>query len=1193
MSEVKELRAGSEIRLLEDAYNEKEARAHLIRVRELIGLVGEGTNTVHGICAGLSLHDSVTASSHVENGPQAKEPNGTSNNSPVTDYDFDSPASIQTVLPPRAEPLPKTVKSLSVSQWNPPPYHLRQKGHLLYLQLTTNEGEQFHLTSHVSGFYVNKCSATKFDPFPKLAPKSGSAHSLFTLIGRISPSFITTFKSLQERGSHRDPLLNFPVTHAIPSNPWIVSPSETVPSAHQPDLSRTQESYLVTGLDNAETLRDWNEDFQVAKELPKENVQERVFRERYTTKLFADYTEAAVRGAIIVARGEVAPMNPTEGPDAQIFVYNNVFYSFGTDGAELFTSQGGEEAARVAVGKDVAGVRLVNQLDIDSLHTPGTVIVDYLGKRIVCQSIVPGIFKPRENGESQVEYGAVEGRDKVADNEAFAPAFAQLSKHLRVKKHDVWDTQGKKYTLEGSLETKGLMGTDGRKYVLDLYRLSPLDILWLEDYWTNVPENQTKPKEADYPHRMTVLRPELVESFWRLRLSDYVKDELEKSKINNQTEEESPSSASLTNNVVKEAQTDERKDDNSSDETSKQERIDVSKFSLAFNTDIFSGQTPQTDEEKREWAADEEQVRSICRYLRENALTDLIKDLQEGDVGFPMDGQSLTRLLHKRGINLRYLGRLAKLSTPRAARIGALGALAQQEMIARAFKRVAHKYLKRLPFPFATTCLAHLLNCLLGADLNDAPRASIDEDLEGLYQDGDWSFMKLTPTDVRQEIEEQVHIRYRFALDSKWATELKHLQLLRDVCLKLGIQVLGKDYQFTRHSPTVNGLPTMNGTPLAINGQSHGKKKKKQHLGQHEQANQSNDSLTSHPPQTFVPDDIVNLFPIIKDSCPRSLLADEALEAGKLSIAQDQKDLGQELLVESLSLHEQIYGILHPEVARVYHQLAMIYYQLDEKPIAVDLAHKAVIVSERTLGVDCNETILSYLNLGFFEHGAGQSTLALAYIKHALELWKLIYGTRHPDSITTINNAAVMLQSLKMFHDSRIWFEKCLDMCEEMSGKESASAATLRFQLAQALALDSDAKAAVSCMREAYSTFRSVLGPDDRNTKESEHWLEQLTQNAVSIAKHAKDVQARRIRRMQLTPRIAVGTRPQPQVGQSTADLAGVRRDRAPSSSMDSRSVDELIKYIEGGGDSPARRRPTKKNPKRREGARKPHSTAS
>jgi len=301
---------------------------------------------------------------------------------------------------------------------------------------------------------------------------------------------------------------------------------------------------------------------------------------------------------------------------------------------------------------------------------------------------------------------------------------------------------------------------------------------------------------------------------------------------------------------------------------------------------------------------------------------------------------------------------------------------------------------------------------------------------------------------------------------------------------------------------------------------------------------------------------------------------------------QNQKKLGQELLLESLSLHEQIYGIIHPEVARVYNTLSMIYYQLEEKDAAVELARKAVIVSERTLGVDNAETVLSYLNLGLFGHANGETKEALSYVRHALELWKVIYGPDHPDSVTTINNAAVMLQHLKEYHESRLWFEASLTICESIYGKSSINAATLLFQLAQALALDQDSHGAVNRMRESYNIFLTELGPNDKNTKEAESWLEQLTQNAVSIAKHAKDVQARRIRAgIRVSPRVTLGqTHPQPQVGQTAAASSG--RDPRNNMGLDSRSIDELLKFIEGTDQkNKGKKRQATKNPKRRGGA--------
>ena len=376
--------------------------------------------------------------------------------------------------------------------------------------------------------------------------------------------------------------------------------------------------------------------------------------------------------------------------------------------------------------------------------------------------------------------------------------------------------------------------------------------------------------------------------------------------------------------------------------------------------------------------------------------------------------------------------------------------------------------------------------------------------------------------------------------------------------------------------------------------QEESKKKKKRSVEQLRQT-----SSPGRPKTTFAPTDVLSINPTIKDAAPKSALAEEALEAGRISLAQNQKQLGQELVLESLSLHEQIYGILHPEVAKMYHQLSMIYYQTDEKEAAVELARKAVIVTERTLGVDSHDTVLAYLNLSLFEHHLGNTRQALRCVFHALEIWKIIFGPNHPDSITTMNNAAVMLQSLQLYSESRKWFEACFAVCEDLFGKQSINAATIIFQLAQALALDGDAKGAVHKMRDAYNIFHAELGPHDKNTKEAESWLEQLTQNAVSIAKQAKDLAHRRIRRVAYVPRTGLGTRLPPRMGQSSTTATGIDRAtlaqsaastipaRGGGSVLDSRSIEELLKYIEGGeGAIPGSRTPKKVNPRGRRGRR-------
>ena len=625
LSDVPGITTSSELTLVEDPYTEKEARLHLLRIKELVGLSTEKVDPVMGILAGVSLHD------HIISDQCAKGKTPRPNN--IGNYSFAGPASLDAILPPSPEEPLSCVKALSLSQWNPPPHHLRITGHLLYIRLTTIEDDIFHITSHVQGFYVNKSSDDNFDPFPKLNPsKLSTAHSLLALISNISTLFDNLLKNIQNHNNKRDPLSTFQLSNALPANPWLVPLAVTNFHNHKADLMRSQETYLMSGTDGNETLRDWNEEFQSTRELQRDTVQDRVQRERLMSKLFADYNESAIRGAMMVAHGEVSALNPTEDRKAQIFVHNNIFFSFGADGVGTFASDGGDEAARVAVSKDVMGVRAVNQLDIQNLFTPGTVVVDYLGQRIVGQSIVPGIFKQRAPGEHQIDYGGVEGKDIVTENQDFVPLFEQLSKVMRVKKHKVWDRENKTHILEGSVETKGLIGTDGRKYVLDLYRLTPLDILWLEKNWSERKDGKPSDPEKDYPHRMANLRPELIDTYGRFKLSEHVGKRLA-DRIDPKTNVESGKSSKP---LLEELNVDRRALENVDNEDtpvgevtksgtkSHDERVDVSDFEFSLNPDVFCGQLPQNDDDKGQMARDEEDVRAVCDFLLSEVIPRLV-----------------------------------------------------------------------------------------------------------------------------------------------------------------------------------------------------------------------------------------------------------------------------------------------------------------------------------------------------------------------------------------------------------------------------------------------------------------------------------------------------------------------------------------------------------------------------------------
>jgi hypothetical protein len=73
-----------------------------------------------------------------------------------------------------------------------------------------------------------------------------------------------------------------------------------------------------------------------------------------------------------------------------MYIWNNMFFSLGFDVKEHYKDFGGDAAAHTAPTNDLQGVRALNTLDLDGLHTLGTVVVDYRGMRVTAQSIVPG-----------------------------------------------------------------------------------------------------------------------------------------------------------------------------------------------------------------------------------------------------------------------------------------------------------------------------------------------------------------------------------------------------------------------------------------------------------------------------------------------------------------------------------------------------------------------------------------------------------------------------------------------------------------------------------------------------------------------------------------------------------------------------------------------------------------------------------
>ena len=184
------------------------------------------------------------------------------------------------------------------------------------------------------------------------------------------------------------------------------------------------------------------------------------------------------------------------------------------------------------------------------------------------------------------------------------------------------------------------------------------------------------------------------------------------------------------------------------------ERLIAEAPKFKFNTNIFKKnvQLDMTAEEIRE---EEKNVENLSKYITEKAIPNLAQDLKQQE-GIPIDSQSLKDFLHKRGINMRYLGAvLAAMDkhpeTTESKSIHILlmmgdykhvKTLLEREIFLRSAKHVINRILKEgkgeSDLHLAQT-VSHCLNCILAPlpfiqAMNSGKLKPIDEALQNKFQ---------------------------------------------------------------------------------------------------------------------------------------------------------------------------------------------------------------------------------------------------------------------------------------------------------------------------------------------------------------------------------------------------------------------------------------------------------------------------
>ena len=431
LKSIEGLSEGSLLKVVEEPYTVREARIHLRHIRDLLKSV-DNVDAFHGNDgASLSYLNAICHGDIMESKKRAKM-----ESIDCTPPESVMPASSDRPLGPLHVAVNREnqqqincVKVLTTSGWNPPPGHRRLHGDLLYLYVVTQEEKKFHITSSTRGFYVNMSTDQEFVPRP--ANNNQCYHSLIDLLSQVSTSFRKNFSLLQKRRTQRHPFERVSTPYQVYS--WLSPVIE-----HTIDAIRAEDAFS-SKLGYEEHIpgqtREWNEELQTTRELPRKTLPERLLRERAIFKVHSDFVSAATRGAAAVIDGNVMAINPGEDPKMQMFIWNNIFFSLGFDVRDHYKDLGGDAAAYVAPRNDLQGVKVYNAVDLEGLYTLGTVVIDYRGYRITAQSIIPGILEREQ--EQSVVYGSIDFGKTVVSHPKYVDLLQKAGSQLKILPHTV------------------------------------------------------------------------------------------------------------------------------------------------------------------------------------------------------------------------------------------------------------------------------------------------------------------------------------------------------------------------------------------------------------------------------------------------------------------------------------------------------------------------------------------------------------------------------------------------------------------------------------------------------------------------------------------------------------------------------------------------------------------------------------
>ncbi|RWS22775.1 clustered mitochondria protein-like protein, partial [Leptotrombidium deliense] len=500
-------------------------------------------------------------------------------------------------------------------------------------------------------------------------------------------------------------------------------------------------------------------------------------------------------------------------------------------------------------------------------------------------------------------------------------------------------------------------------------------------------------------------------------------------------------------------------------------------FDIRFNPDVFSPTVKHKDSSGERLKKERQLVKDAAEFLLTVQIPGFVRDCLENNVS-PFDGVTLSEVLHSRGINIRYLGRIAEL-LQNYKQLDYLYSIVVTELVCRAAKHFFTNYIQNIDMTNLASGISHFLNCFLSSchitnvsaqteelQLRPSKRKGKRRNRSNVLttqESNEWA--NLTAKSLWSSLRSELESFYGFKLNADSVDSvvetygLQKVSVLRSFCIKTGIQILLREYSFDNRNKC-----------------------------------------------TFNEEDILNIFPVVKHIHPRSTDAYNFYTTGQSKIQQGFLKDGYELISEALNILNNVYGAMHPEIAQCLRMMARLNYIMGDYAEAMSCQQKAVLMSEKVNGIDHPYTITEYTHFALYCFANSQISISLKLLYRARYLLLVVCGENHPEMAILDSNIGLILHAVGEYDLSLRFLESALKLNIRYFGSNSLKVAVSYHLVARTQSCVGDFRGALQNEKETYAIYKQQLGEEHEKTKESSECLRHLTQQAVVLQKKMNEM---------------------------------------------------------------------------------------